>query len=120
MNENLKIWFTIGSVGTNLVYMHSGVIDANFNPDSLLFENQEYNEKTGEWETTWTHNAPDYCYERIRLLCNPKTLIPALENAYIFKDYKSHPITHDIGVCIKGVFDMNDKNEYGIAKNIWD
>lgn len=118
--SNLKIWFTVGNNGTSYVYMHSGVIDADFNPDSLLFENQEFDEETGEWETTWTHDVPDYCYERIRLICKSKGLISAIESAYIRRTHKSQPITHDIGVCIKGVFDMDDVNEYGVARNIWD
>ena len=118
-HPNLKIWFTVGDDGDHYVSMHSGVIDNDFNPESLLFENATYNEETDQWKTTYNPEVPSYVPDHIARLCNKETLVPALQRAYN-SEYPSVSLTKGQGVIIKGVFDMNDVNEYGVAKDLYD
>ena len=120
MKENKWIWFNIGQKGMHYVTWQCAIIKDNFNPETIRFQDYEWNEKNKPIEK-WVpkeklnvklHPSVEMSFKDLNKVAKwIKDTYESGEDQYVGNNNWTH---------IYNVFDMNDVNEYGIAKALWD
>ena len=117
---NKIIWFNVGFQNSQYSIWQSAICDDTFTTDSLKYETCEWDENNNS-HTKWV-NRKNLDYE-----------IPKEVKAYFDDEElllkRVHEITetgediflgNNIRIHVYNIFDMNNTNEYGVAKGLWD
>lgn len=118
--SNKWIWFNIGQKGMHYVTWQCAVIKDNFDPNTIKFEDciwdKDNNPKiiwvTKEKMNCKIHKSVEKQFEDLDKVAEwIKDTYKSEEDQYVGNNNWTH---------IYNIFDMNDINEYGIAKALWD
>ena len=117
MSNNI-IWFNIGQKGDSFVTWQCAIIEDNFDPSTILFEDY-VEDAEGYPKSIWVKKE-DLPYKL------DKSLEKSFEDLnkvaeWIKINYKTGESVHTEGknwTHIYGVFDMDNKNEYGLGQPV--
>lgn len=115
---NNVIWFNIGQKGDHYVTWQCAIIEDNFDPNTILFEDYKWGED-GAVEEIWVpkdklsyklHKSVEKAFENLEKVAEwIKINYETGEEVYVGHGNWTH---------IYEVFDLDDTNEYGVAKAI--
>ena len=114
------IWFNIGQHGLNGVTWTCGIINESFDPQSIKIEDCEFDENNVPCKI-WVkkedlsyplHRTVEKSFENLEKVAEwVKTSYECEEDIYVGNNNYLH---------IYNVFDMDNKNEWGYGKPLWD
>lgn len=117
MSNNI-IWFNIGQKGCHYVTWHCAIIEDNFDPNTILFEDCVWDEE-GNPKTIWVpkdkmnckmHKSVEKSFDDLEKVAKwIKLNYETGEDVYVGNKNWTH---------IYEVFDLDDKNEWGLGKPI--
>lgn len=119
-NKNTYAWFNIGQKGTHGVCWECAVINLDFDTSSIRFETcdwDENNNPTNKWVVKEKlnhklHHSVEKSFEDLDKVAEwVKDSYEMGEDIYIGDDNWIH---------IYNIFDMDNVNEFGVAKGLWD
>ena len=114
------VWFNIGQKGMHDVTWQCAVIRDDFDPNTILFEDWDWDEDNNPIEK-WVrkedlsyslHRSVAMSFEDLSQVAEwIKESYECGEDIYVGNGNWTH---------IYDIFDMNNVNEYGVAKALWD
>lgn len=118
--SNKIVWFNVGVGNAHWSIWQTCICDGNFSPESFRFESCKWDENGENPETIWVtreelnHTLPR---ETLRAFENIDELLIEVEDACLCR--------HDVGfrgavIHVYDIFDMDDTNEWGYGKPLWD
>lgn len=119
-HTNKWVWFNIGQNGDHFVQWQDAVINASFDPESIRFEGWE-DLGTEFPKTVWVKKDDDrlimpksveYCFDDLEKVAE------LVEKSFWAEENVNFDGTNS--VHIRAIFDMDDVNEYGVGKTIWE
>lgn len=117
---NKWIWFNIGQKGLSNVRWQCAVIKNNFDPNTIKFEDGRYDEENDTIKEIWVEKSK-LSYDLDETLSESfsdlKKVAEWVKTSYELE--KDIYVGHNNYLHIYNVFDLDDKNEYGIAKGEW-
>ena len=118
-NKNTYVWFNIGQRGLHGVTWECAVINLDFDPSSIRFQDYEWNESNEPIEK-WVskedlkgslHKSVAMSFQDLSQVAEwVKESYQLGEDVYVGNDNWTH---------IYNVFDMDNVNEYGIGIPLW-
>lgn len=118
--NNKYAWFNIGQKGTHWVTWECATINLDFDPSSIRFETEVYDENDNPVEK-WVrkenlnhklHRSVEKSFEDLDKVAEwVKDSYETGEDIYVGDNNWLH---------IYEVFDMDNLNEYGLGKPLWD
>ena len=115
-HTNEWVWFNIGQNGDYFVQWQDAVINGNFDPDSIRLETCDDSEneiwvKPDDPRVIMPRTV-DGCFDDLVRVAK------AVEDSY----WKEHDVHFEgrNSLHIREVFDMDDVNEYGVGKSLWE
>lgn len=115
-HRNEWVWFNIGQSGDYFVQWQDAIINANFDSDSLRVESFD-----DDGNTIWVKpddpraiipKSVDGCFD------DPEKVAELVEKSY-WEERNVH-VEGRNSLHIRTIFDMNDKNEYGLGRDMWE
>ena len=117
---NLVVWFNIGQKGCHYVQWQSAMINGDFDADSIRVESCYFDENDNpvtEWVTLEEYGD-----------MMPRSVAPSFSDLQKVADAvrleyetgEEQYMGHKNWTHIYAIFDMDDCNEYGVGKTVWE
>ena len=116
-NENLIYWFNIGQKGLSNVMWQCAIINGNFDVDSIKVEDWRFDENNNP-QPIWVSASEFEFHPRVAKAFEDLDRVARLVKESI--EWKADVFVEGKNwLHIYGVFDLNDRNEYGVPKQLW-
>ena len=118
--SNKWVWFNIGQKGLSGVTWQSAVIKDNFDPSTIKFEDWEW-DNNGEPTEKWVSKEElSYSFHKSVAMCFKDLNKVAEWIKTTYETGQEQYVGYNNWTYIYNVFDMDNVNEYGVAKGLWD
>jgi len=119
INPNHWVWFNIGQKGDHYVQWQSAVINRNFDPRTIRLEQYKCGEDGLGHYTEWVTLD--------EFECMPKSVEPSFNDAEkvadaVMRDFHGGEevyVGHNNWTYIYNLFDMGNKNKWGLGEPLW-